>query len=411
MGGAPSDDAISSAVRTVAAGVRGDYVDLGLDTARHIFERITDFAAEDAEDVALEMCRANTTIILDYLVRGVALESVAPTEEVVGLTRVLVRSGVSMATITRAYSLGIQYLIGVWSEGVRRHGPQDGSALEVAQSGTAFLMTWMDVVTAQSADEYRIELERLAREQSLARVEDVRSVLTDDAIDVDAAGERLSYRIRGRHCALVLRDESARPDGSAVDRTLREMMASLGSGRGLSVRVDIRTTWWWLPAAVVEGQELSAPADPVTVAVGRPGSGIEGFRTSHRDALDALRVAELVGRGPHSITRYEDVDIVAMCSVDTLQFHDFIVAELGDLARGDVATRRLRDTLAAFYGANSNYRATGEVLGVHHNTVRYRIEQAATRLGRPVSERRLATELALHFTKVIDGNSSGPARD
>ena len=205
------------------------------------------------------MCRANTAIIVDYLLRGVALESVAPTEEVVGLTRVLVRSGVSLAAITRAYILGTQYLIEVWSEGVRRHGPEDGSALEVAQAGTAFLMTWMDVVTAQSADEYRIELERLAREQSLARVEDVRGVLTDDDIDIDAAGQRLSYRIRGRHCALVLRDESARPDGSAVDRTLREMMASLGAGRGLSVRVDIRTTWWWLPASVVEGQELSAP--------------------------------------------------------------------------------------------------------------------------------------------------------
>ena len=90
-----------------------------------------------------------------------------------------------------------------------------------------------------------------------------------------------------------------------------------------------------------------------------------------------------------------------MCSIDTLRFHDFIATELGDLAAGDAAAGRLRATLAAFYAAGSNYRATGDVLGVHHNTVRYRVEQAATRLGRPVSERRLATELALHLAAAL----------
>ncbi|MDN5746657.1 MAG: helix-turn-helix domain-containing protein, partial [Nocardioidaceae bacterium] len=361
--------------------------------------------------VVLEMCRANTSIVVDYLARGVALESVAPTEEVVSLTRVLVRSGVSMAAITRAYSLGIQYLIEVWSDAVRRHGPRDKSALEVVQSGTAFLMTRMDVITAQSADEYRIELERLAREQSLARVEDVRRVLSDDGIDIDAAGERLSYRIRGRHRALVLRDESARPDGSAVDRTLRDLVSSLQSGRGLSVRVDLRTTWWWIPASAVEGKELPVPTDAVTVAVGRPGAGLDGFRTSHRDALDGLRVAEMMEGGAPSVTRYDDVELVAMCSVDRQRFLDFIVVELGDLVRQDASTRRLRTTLAAFYAANSNYRAAGEELGVHHNTVRYRVEQASVILGRPVSERRLATELALHFAGVMDGSHVGARVD
>jgi hypothetical protein len=68
------------------------------------------------------------------------------------------------------------------------------------------------------------------------------------------------------------------------------------------------------------------------------------------------------------------------------------------LAEADDATARLRQTAAACLTKNSNARAAGELLGVHFNTVRYRIRQVEKLLGRPIEERRTHIEMALRYT-------------
>lgn len=398
-------DQVAAAVQEVAVAVQRDRPSIGAEVARYIIERVPDLSHTGVEDVVLEASRANMTILLDYIARGVPLETFAPSAEVIHLTRTLVQRGVSLAAITRAYSVGTQYVIEVWADAVSTYGPDDRRSLEVVKLGTLYTLAWMDLITERLSDEYRRELERLARERGLARVEDVRRVLTETDIDVDAAGTRLGYRLTGRHVALVLRDISAAPDGSAFDAALRELTAAVGTGRGLSVRVDMRTTWCWLPSTPVSPRRVPPPTVPVLVAVGRSATGLEGFRRSHREALDALRVAEIAQCPPGTVTYYDDVDIAAMCSIDPDRYRDFVQTELGDLAANDRSTRRLRDTLGAFYAANSNYRATGANLGIHHNTVRYRIDQAIRLLGHGVEERRLAVELALHLAEVLEHTS------
>ena len=119
---------------------------------------------------------------------------------------------------------------------------------------------------------------------------------------------------------------------------------------------------------------------------------------SHREAIEALRVAEL---SPQSgvVTEFADVAVAALCTVDSDRTYEFVRAELGDLAAGDEATTRIRDTLREFLAMNCNHRATAVRLHVHHNTVRYRIAQAERLLERSVDERRFQTELALHLTE------------
>jgi DNA-binding PucR family transcriptional regulator len=141
----------------------------------------------------------------------------------------------------------------------------------------------------------------------------------------------------------------------------------------------------------------SLPATPLVAAAGRARRGLAGFRESHREALAGLRVAELAQRGPGTLTRYDQVAVAAVCSADPDSCRAFVRTELGPLAAGDDAARLARATLEAFFAANSNFRATAAKLGVHHNTVRYRLERAEQMLGRPPSERRLALELALHL--------------
>ena len=75
----------------------------------------------------------------------------------------------------------------------------------------------------------------------------------------------------------------------------------------------------------------------------------------------------------------------------------FIAEKLGPLAVETNEARRLRATLKGFFDANSNLRAAGTCLGIHHNTVRYRLERAEALLGRSVREHRLHLEIALQL--------------
>jgi DNA-binding PucR family transcriptional regulator len=71
--------------------------------------------------------------------------------------------------------------------------------------------------------------------------------------------------------------------------------------------------------------------------------------------------------------------------------HD-VLGPLGSATDGD---KRLRDTLRAFLGTGSSYKAAAEVLHLHSNTVKYRVQRAVERRGRPIADDRLDLEVAL----------------
>jgi DNA-binding PucR family transcriptional regulator len=75
----------------------------------------------------------------------------------------------------------------------------------------------------------------------------------------------------------------------------------------------------------------------------------------------------------------------------------FVAEQLGPLGGDTDEACRLRATLEAFFDSNSNFRATAARLGIHHNTVRYRLEQIERLLDRPIGHQRLKLELALHL--------------
>jgi DNA-binding PucR family transcriptional regulator len=75
----------------------------------------------------------------------------------------------------------------------------------------------------------------------------------------------------------------------------------------------------------------------------------------------------------------------------------FVARELGDLAAEDKAVARLRDTLRVFLEEGGSFQATALRLGVHKNTVAYRVRRAEELLGRRVRERRLELETALRL--------------
>ena len=68
---------------------------------------------------------------------------------------------------------------------------------------------------------------------------------------------------------------------------------------------------------------------------------------------------------------------------------------LGQLSVEDEHTRRLRETIRTYIESGRNREATATVLGVHKNTVRYRLERARDILGRDVDSYLVHLQLAL----------------
>jgi PucR C-terminal helix-turn-helix domain/GGDEF-like domain len=387
-----TDAQTSAAVGAVATALLPESPRIGAQVAGVVMSRCPEFVQRGASELLIANIQANHSALLDGLIRSVPMRSVAPTEEVRQLTREYAKHELPLRVLMRGFRVAVRSWTEVWAEAVRVHTEPGVDQVSVVEAGTSFLLDWLDEFSERLTEEYLDESERQARERSLVQIEDVRKALSDPDLDIAAISVRLGYRLNGGHLALVLRH-----DGHRADSAVRQLVAAISPGRALIVRVDTRTTWCWVPYTTAPPRPVT-PASPLIAAAGRPRRGLAGFRESHREALAALRVAELSRCRPGSLTQYDHVAIAAVCSSDLDACRAFIRTELGALAADNEATDQVRTTLEAFFASNSNFRATATLLGVHHNTVRYRVERATEILGRPPAERRLALELALHLT-------------
>lgn len=398
MATAGSVDQVLKLVRDAVTPLMTAREELAAELATYLTAQDSEIREVGVEDLVLASCRSNVTVILDYLARGVPLQSTAPSAEILGYTRTMVRRGLSLDSVTRGYRSGTGFLIGRWIDHIGSLKLDSDMAVALIKQGSTYFWGWLEMIDQQLASEYRAEAARLSLERSQARLADIREIVSGHDSDFERASSRLGYRLAGRHLAIVLYDPtegSAR--GEVLDAALRFVIGKLDVATRLAVHADTRTMWCWLQWSSDRDVHVPQPPEPVLIGVGRPAVGGDGFRRGHSDAVDAVRVALLAAWPTPRVVNYEDVGVLALCTADPDRARDFVRTELGALAGSDAISRRQRATLMAFYQSNSNFRATSTRLGLHHNTVRYRIEQIAHRLGKDVQKRTTAMELALQM--------------
>jgi DNA-binding PucR family transcriptional regulator len=136
------------------------------------------------------------------------------------------------------------------------------------------------------------------------------------------------------------------------------------------------------------------------VALGLPGLGLEGLRSSHRQALRARRLAELT-QAPAGVIRFDEVETLCMINEDAELIGDFMRRKLGPLAADDLATERLRENVLAWLREGGNSPRAAARLDSHKNTVLYNVRRAEEILGHPLEEDRLGLELALTLAERV----------
>ena len=192
------DGGVRDAIREVATALLPELPSIGAGTAEYIEAAMPEVAQPGVAEFIEAACHANSSTILDGLLRGVSLDAIAPSPEVIQTTRAVVRQGLTMSDVVRGYQLGSTYWCTRWAEGVEQHCSDASLAVATVSGGTTFILGWLERVVDRLTAEYRDEAERMAREGSLARVAHVRRAL-DDAevdVDVDAVSRRLAYDLR-----------------------------------------------------------------------------------------------------------------------------------------------------------------------------------------------------------------------
>lgn len=322
-----------------------------------------------------------------------------PPAEAVDLARTIARRGLELGVLLKVYRVGQRavwdYLTATLMERI------DDTELR-ARVLIYFwdrVSEWLDTTVEVVVGTYNAEREQWRRGALARRTETVHTILRGDPVDVDAASALLGHPLRLHQTAMVLwaEEPAAEPEVvRALDALAAALADELGGSRPLTVASGARGLWAWVASTRrpdLDALPSSCP-DGLRVAVGESARGLAGFRRSHREALAAQRIA-VTARTSHARTRYADIELVSLAAADPDAMRTLVTRELAALAARDEATARLRRTTLAFLAHGGNVLAAADRLGVHKNTVRYRIHQAEQLLGHSINIRRTHLELAL----------------
>lgn len=162
----------------------------------------------------------------------------------------------------------------------------------------------------------------------------------------------------------------------ALDEAIAALR-SAGAGRNtLVARASATSRWIWLSGADSvdphQIEKVMARGEEVRVAVGRPGRGLDGFRSSHQDALLAQALVVRLGSA-RRFTAFADVELIDALTKDRASARRFVGNTLGPLADADPELRR---TLLTYVQCGFSTTRAAATLYAHRNTVERRVSRA-----------------------------------
>jgi sugar diacid utilization regulator len=370
-----------------------------------IFARVRETVAdpvvdEDAELVAglREVIVAAVESSLVSIERGQPWSGPVP-QVVLAQARRAVRSGVSLNTILRRYVVGYARL---WDYVMETADDSDFSnqqqvmlLRQASMAQTSLLDRLIDAI----AEEYVQETRRVTQSSAQRRAELVQELLAGQVVDTT----QLGYDLDAVHLGVIA-------TGAGAEDTVRHLARELDR-RLLSVARSEQTVWAWIgarqppPAAQLERLLRGGAFADVSLAVGEPAAGLEGFRATHRQAQAALRVAQ---RQRRPVTRYADIALIAVVLSDESVARSLIDIYLSPFGgRGD-EDAKLRETLRAYFAAGHNASAAAAALEVNRRTIEYRVRDYERRLGCPLRDRQVELEVALRLAELLEAPERGP---
>ncbi len=364
-----------------------------------ILTRIRSVASDpvENEDIRYEEGQiAAVAAILRYALTGIEhgeeLTRLTPSEAVAQV-HYAARTGVGLDTIMRRYTAGNAELGDfVMQEADRGDLLGYGTALRSVQRRQAWLLDHL-IVTVNN--EYVLETERTARSPERRLAEYVRRLLAYGHYgSEDPMG--LGYEFGAWHLGII-------GTGNNAEQAIQDVARRLAC-RLLCVSYDDQSVWAWLGGerkhVTNDYQRVSSASWPagISLTVGQPAEGFDGWRLTHRQAQDTLLVSR---RRPKSLTLYTDVALLASWLRDEERARALIDMYLSPLDEHRCSGQILRETLREYFAAGRNAAKAGRNLNVSRRTMSNRMATIEKSLGSLDDTNQAELEIALRLDELV----------
>ena len=228
---------------------------------------------------------------------------------------------------------------------------------------------------------------------------------------------RLGHDLTGMNSVLVCAfqdGEGASGHRQAVDRALGPKGVSC-LWRIKEDQIEIVLPPGTPAQRVVDALVSALPEVTIRAGLGREYPGLAGLQRSRTEARQALTIHHRIDMaGP--VANYGDLGIYRLLfAAESLpEFEEFHASALGVLLHHDATHHSgFIPTLRAFFAANGSPKDAAERLGVHRNTILYRLGRISALTGHDLddADTRLRLQLALAIDAIVGPSPNGsPSR-
>jgi hypothetical protein len=378
-----------AAMRRVATALAARYDEIGDAVAARILEEVPGYG--DAAPEVISDLRAGATATVGLLTRTIAEGSIVRREDL-GFLRELaarrVHQGISLEVFVHAYRVA---LLGYWDacadEAKRLRIPR---AAGFALAGSA--IEAIDIITTQAAEAYLREETRVRTQSGRAARDLVERLINGEPIDpgrrqraapgLDPTGPLLTIVGRVEETTLAVGDAL-----QLARDTLEEDMALGVTGPLIAIRhgelvaISAATS----PSAKADSlraarqRTLAEHAIDVRYGVGVPSRGFPSVQQAYREATLSLSYTS----ASRPIVSLDELSALECAVVGATATTKAVIASKGvslrALSPDDLVAAV--ETIRAFAAADLNVANAAQRMHVHPNTVRYRLQQIATKTG------------------------------
>jgi DNA-binding PucR family transcriptional regulator len=356
-----------------------------------------------------ESCRGNISMILTMLGDGARPSLAVPGPEALAYAKEYVHRHHGFELLQRAYRTGQASFSQMWLDQLRLRAEDINEFANTFSFFNSWLFAWVETLESRLTEYYMSERERHLRGVSAMRAEQVQSILEGASVDIAATSARLRYELDRNHIAFIVWADAAQLDklgGSAMFGAMEQQAAETAELLGATdhLTVPLRgylACWAGFRSRSPDFDGSLAPSRrQLHIALGERGQGLAGFRRSHEEAVMARQVHQLRQPTPRSCVRFGDVALDALLMQNPGEARRFVRTQLGSLAADSDAAARLRATVAVFLQENASFVHAARRLGIHENTVAYRVRRAEEMLGRELKDNQVELQTALRLARL-----------
>ena len=310
--------------------------------------------------------------------------------------RDLVRRGLNESALD-AYRVGQAVAERIWLRIAFTLTDDTDELRELLEVSLRSIGAFVDDTVAAISAQIRAEREELTRGSNAERRELVTLLLGGAPIPTERVETALGYPVSGLHTAAIVWSEDPDVDLGALDRVVDTLAGTAGERRPLSVIASAATRWVWvhgrLDTAAVRRAVGALPG--LRIALGSTGTGLDGIRRSHLDALETQRMLARLGSAQW-LASHGEIELVALVTSDPERADRFVSRTLGEL---ETAPAEVLDTVRGYLAEQCNAARAAAALFTHRNTVLRRLARADQLLPRPLAEQVLEVGVALEVLR------------